>query len=382
MRICLIVPGFSSSESDWCIPALLDWVSRLASDAEPWVLALRYPFDAGSYSVFGAQVHALGFADRRGGARALLAGRAVAAVLGQHRREPFDVIHGLWADEAGFLATACGGLIRRPSVVSVMGGEPVWIADVGYGLLGNRVSRWVVRRSLRRAVEVTVGSAWLEPKVAAVSGRLGVHRLPLGVEVARFSVDGPVADLNGDPVLLNVASLTPVKDQRTLIRAFAIVSRRLPGAHLHIVGEGSLGPELEALAGECGVAKSVTLHGQVPHHDLPPLYRAADLNVVSSRFESQGMTVLEAAACGTATVGTAVGVLPELGDGVRTVPVGDAPALATELLAVIGGPSLVEAMGRSALRVVHERFTLDYCTRGFLDLYNHLVCGAFSEEPR
>ena len=64
MKICLITPGFSAAESDWCIPALHHFVRRLARDHQVWVVALRYPHEAGSYRFFRARVRALGGADR------------------------------------------------------------------------------------------------------------------------------------------------------------------------------------------------------------------------------------------------------------------------------------------------------------------------------
>jgi glycosyltransferase involved in cell wall biosynthesis len=132
---------------------------------------------------------------------------------------------------------------------------------------------------------------------------------------------------------------------------------------------------LESRARKSRLEDSVTFHGDVPHDELPQFYRAADLNIVSSRFESQGMTVLEAASCGIPTVGTEVGILPEIGEGVRTVPVNDPPALAAELLEILRDRSSLAAAGRSAQTVVRARFTLDRCTDGFINLYGRCVNG-------
>jgi glycosyltransferase involved in cell wall biosynthesis len=66
---------------------------------------------------------------------------------------------------------------------------------------------------------------------------------------------------------------------------------------------------------------------------LPDLYRKADLFAVSSRFESQGMAALEAAACGCVVAGTAVGVVPEL--TAECVAPGDSEALAEAIVASV-----------------------------------------------
>jgi glycosyltransferase involved in cell wall biosynthesis len=372
MRICLIVPGFSASESDWCIPVLRDLVSWLGGRHRVWLLALRYPYRSDTYSVFDTAVRSLGAGHGTGTRRALMFGRAVAAVVGEHRRAPFDVVHGLWADEAGYLATICGRWIGRPAVVSVMGGELVGLPDIGYGVQLGRTGRILVRRSLRFASVVTIGSAILERSAVSSGGRPRFRRLPLGVDCERFSPDGEIADLAGAPRLLHVASLSPIKDQRTLLRAFARVAGRMPEARLHIVGDGALGSELEDRASRLEVAQRVVFHGAVPHDRLPPLYRAADLHVMSSRFESQGMTALEAAACRTPTVGTAVGILPELTGGVRTVPVGNPEALAAELLSLLESPTELAEMGRVAQALVMRQYTLERCASRLEDLYREV----------
>lgn len=330
----LITPGFSADEGDWGIPALRNLAAELARSGEIRILTLHYPYREGSYDVGRARVHPLGGANARGRRRAQLLLRALTWTVAEHRRRPADVLHGLWADEAGAVAVAAGRLLGIPAVVSLLGGELVSLADIGYGGLSSRLARRLLPRTLRLAGRVTVGSASLE-RLAAPYVRPGrLVRLPLGVDPALHRPDAPPAPLDGKVRLLSVASLTPVKDHATLLSALA----RVPHAHLHIVGDGPSRSELTRQAEALGVGQRVTFHGEIPHDRLPGYYCAADLLVVSSRYESQAMVALEAAACGCPVVGTAVGLLPEL-PGARVVPVGDAAALAEAIIAALSQPA-------------------------------------------
>lgn len=377
LRIGLIVPGFSADETDWCIPALRDLVRELAVRHQVQVFALRYPHQRGSYRVEGARVHAFGGALARRGARVGLLGRAVAHVAGEHRRRPMDVLHGMWADEPGLVAVTVARLSGVPALVSLMGGELAGLPESGYGGQLSRVNRAVTRHVLRRASRVTAGSAYLCRLAASQPLRHPVARLPLGVDTRRFRPDpepGEETPFRGrGPQLLSVASLSPVKDQETLLQALALAVPRVPEIHLHLVGDGPLRGDLEAQAAALGLSGKVTFHGSVPHHRLPPYYRGADLCVLSSRHESQGMVVLEAAACGRTTVGTAVGILPELAPATQAVPVGDARGLADALVALLREPSSLAIRGRRALGAVREGYALERSVADLCSLYGTLL---------
>jgi glycosyltransferase involved in cell wall biosynthesis len=376
MRIMLITPGFSADEDDWRMPAVRNLAAELARRGDLRILALHYPYRKGSYAVTGARVHALGGANKRGLRRAWLLLRAVAWTIGEHRRRPADVLHGLWADEAGAVAVAAGRLLRIPAVASLTGGELVALPDIGYGGGLSRLGRRITPQALRHATRVTAGSASLErlatPHVP--TGRL--VRLPLGVDTELFSPGPPLAAreplADGAVRLLCVASLTPVKDHATLLRALARIADQVPGVQLHLVGDGPLRTELALQADALGVARRVSFHGAVPHDRLPHYYRAADLLVLSSRYESQAMVALEAAACGCPVVGTAVGVLPEL-PCARVVPVGDAAALADAIAAAVserGAPATPEDGSREAVRA---EFGLERTVEELCSLYRQVL---------
>ena len=90
-------------------------------------------------------------------------------------------------------------------------------------------------------------------------------------------------------------------------------------------------PDLEASIAGTALAGRVRFAGQLPRDEMPARYRSATLLAVTSRHEGQSMVAVEAAASGLPVVGTRVGVLPDLGDGATTVPVGDEAGLADAL---------------------------------------------------
>lgn len=374
MKIGIVVPGFSAHEQDWCIPALLKLVRELARGNELHVFALRYPHQRSVYTVYGAAVHALGGGQARDLARLPLLARALGSIYAEHRRKRFDMLHALWADEPGWVAVTAGRFLRVASVITLLGGELVGFADIGYGSQLSAVNRRMVRWSLRGGKAVTVGSSTLHrlAKPYVEPGRL--HRIPIGVDTALFQPNGKgPLELEGRFKLLHVASLVPVKDQKTLLRAFALIKEKLRGARLHIVGSGPLEGELRRLGESLGISNDITFHAHVLHDRLPGFYRAADLCVLASRHEGQEWVTQEAAACGRSTVGTRVGVVPDLEPATRAVAVGDAVALAEAVVDLARRPDLLREKGRAAREVVEHSYTLSLTTRNLNACYRELA---------
>lgn len=370
MNVGIVVPGFSASESDWCIPALASLVRRLAERHRVRVFALRYPYENARYAVSGAEVHALGGARARGLARISLLRRAVSSIGREHRREPFDVLHAIWADEPGYVAVTAARALGIPSVVTLFGGELVALESIGYGGLLSRLNRLLVARALARASRVTAGStASAERARPWRTARL----LPIGVDLERFH-PGERQDslIDGAPRLLHVASLVPVKDQATLLEAFARIHRVLPRATLNVVGEGPLEGSLRRLSRELGIENAVVFHGAVRHEELPFYYRSSDLLVMSSLHEGQELVVLEAGACGRTTVGTRVGVVPDLEPATIAVRPKDPGALAGAVRIALADPCRLREMETLVRRNVVERYALSATVSSFTDLYAEL----------
>jgi glycosyltransferase involved in cell wall biosynthesis len=305
--------------------------------------------------------------------------RGVRAVTTLNRRRPIDVVHALWADEAGAIATTAARMIDRPSIVSIMGGELTALPDIGYGAALGRGGRWTVRAALRRADMITVGSTYLrlqaEPHVGADEPRL--HDQPLGVDLATFY---PADTPPPSQTVLFAGSLEPVKDPELAVGAFAALAESHPDARLVVVGSGSLRGRLAALASDLGVSDRVDLVGRVSRDRMPEIYRAASVLLITSRHEAQSMVAVEAAASGVPVVGTDVGVLFDLGDGARIVPdvaranpIVSEHDLARELARILDDSAEAARMRIAAREIAAARYDLALTCAAVLDRYATLV---------
>ncbi len=118
---------------------------------------------------------------------------------------------------------------------------------------------------------------------------------------AKEPVDHPWITNRENPIILGVGRLTPQKGFDTLIRSLAILRSSIP-ARLIILGEGELRNSLTSLAESLGISEYLHMPG---HESNPYRYmRAADVFVMSSRWEGPGHVLIEAQAIGTPAVST------------------------------------------------------------------------------
>jgi mannosylfructose-phosphate synthase len=117
--------------------------------------------------------------------------------------------------------------------------------------------------------------------------------------------------------ILALGRLATNKGYDLLIEAFAITAARVPDVDLQLAVGGAkmdkqekkILADLKERTSVLGLTKRVKFTGFISDADLADYYRAADLFVLSSRYEPFGMTAIEAMACGTPTVVTVHGGL-------------------------------------------------------------------------
>ena len=317
----------------------------------------------GRWLLEGAHVHNLGL-PRTGW-------RAVRMILAEHRGAPFQVVHSIWAGACGALAVGVAALLRVPSVVHVAGGELVALADIDYGgclTWRGRVREYAV---LRKATRVTCAST---PIIELVAKRgVKAQRLPLGVDLRRWPLRSPVRRRREEPArFVHVASLNGVKDQTTLMQALRHLADRGRAFHVDVVGEDTLNGKVQAMSAELGIAERVRFHGFLTQRQLRPIVEAAHVALISSRHEAGPLVLLEAAAAGVPTVGTAVGHVAEWSpQAALAVPCGDPIAFADALELVLDDEDLRMRLAHEAMRRA-EREDADQTARACNDLYRCL----------
>ena len=151
------------------------------------------------------------------------------------------------------------------------------------------------------------------------------------------------------PLVVACGRLVHQKGFDVLIDAFLSVRDRADGATLWILGQGPLRPLLEAQVSRLGLDDAVVFQG---FQSNPfSFMAAADVFVLSSRFEGFGNVVAEAMACGTATVATdcpyGPGEIIENGTSGVLVPVEDREALADALCQVLADAELRSQLARA-----------------------------------
>lgn len=179
------------------------------------------------------------------------------------------------------------------------------------------------------------------------------------------------------PRVLFVGRLMKDKKINVLIKAMSLVCAQRE-AHLLLVGRGDQQTELQHLAEEQCVKDRVHFLGFVSEEDLPALYRASDLFVITSISEVQSIPTLQAAATALPIVAADAAALPELvKDGVNgfLVPPDDIASTAQAILRVVSDPVLAENLGQASLDVGKEHAEQRSFER-YEEFYKTVVFGA------
>lgn len=238
-----------------------------------------------------------------------------------------------WAYPDGWAAVKLGQSVGIPVVIQCHGSDVLLLDQVP-----------ARKRPTIHAVSAAEGVVAVSQDIARNLMVLGVNSERIrviydGVDLSKFQPASKVAArerlgiTGGDPVVLFVGNLVPVKAVDVLLAACGQLEREKFPVQLFVIGDGPLRSKLAAQAEALGLKERVQFVGSIPHEQLPVWFQASDLFVLPSRSEGVPTVLLEASACRTPWIASRVGGIPEIENlGLSMLVTPDRP---TELAAAI-----------------------------------------------
>jgi glycosyltransferase involved in cell wall biosynthesis len=265
-----------------------------------------------------------------------------------HGRRRYDLVHGFWGFPCGFLAVVIGKLFRLPSIAGMQGGEAASIPDIAYGDMRRQPLRALTLWTLNNATTVTALTRFQREQLTRFGfRRRDVAIIPHGVETNRFT--STRTHTAASPFrFLHVANLNPVKDQATLLYAFNCIAQHVD-ARLRIIGPDYLDGAIQQLCEALSLRDKVEFLGQILQSELPQHYNWADIFLLTSRYEAQGVVIAEAFASGTVVCGTHVGLIHDCDDFATASPIGEHEALADNVINLLNDPCRFETCRSNGL---------------------------------
>jgi glycogen(starch) synthase len=204
-----------------------------------------------------------------------------------------------------------------------------------------------------------------------------VRIVPNGVDIEKFKpMDTKEVrqqfGLGKEPCVLFVGSLIPRKGLPFLVEAAKKVVRIQADTKFVIVGDGPLRNQLYDSLKTANLSGNFKFLGNLKDNVLSAIYNCADVFVLPSIQEGQGIVLLEAQASGKPVVAFDIGGVNETLQNKETgllVKQGDVDALADALLKLLTDKALREKMGSNGRKFVSENYTWDICAQKMLKVY-------------
>ncbi len=224
------------------------------------------------------------------------------AILKKHKIDIINIYSGTYLTLLSFLAAKALGI---PVVMSMHSQPENLTSNIGIKspLFEKYFSKFIVGIcNMSDAVQVPSDFAYrllarngIKRKVEVISNGIDLNVFNPNADYSAFSEK---FHLKGKKIVLYVGRLMEEKNVETLIKSFPIVSEKVKNAVLVIVGDGFLRKKLSKLAKSLGISDKVVFTGRIPEECLNMPFAAAELFVLPSLVELQGIVILEAMASG------------------------------------------------------------------------------------
>jgi glycosyltransferase involved in cell wall biosynthesis len=277
-----------------------------------------------------------------------------------------DVIHA-HVYSSGVPAVLIGKVYKIPVVITEhFSGFP-------RGLVRG-IERLKAKFALEHAALVCPVSEDLKRHIESYRIRAKFQVIPNVVNTSLFypSEENPQKRKSGKKYILLVAMLNPIKGVPYLLKALAMLKEKRNDFILDIIGDGPNRAEYEKLAHRLDIAKVVHFHGLKTKQEIAEFMKRCDFFVLPSLFETFGVVLIEAMACGKPVIATNIGgpkeiVTEEVG---KLVSPGNAGALAQAIDFMLD--HYQEYDPKRIVEHVRERYSYEAVGRQWNKLYKEV----------
>lgn len=295
---------------------------------------------------------------------------------------PYDVVHAHY-----WLSGMAGGILSERWGVPLIASfhtlarvkELIGDTEPAEPPVRTEGETYVINAAARVIASTELERAQLTELYGAAPDRVAV--VPPGIDLELFRPEGRDAarrrmGFGAEPTVVFVGRLQPLKGAHVALQTMARLRRMVPDARLVIAGDDSPRgrgerARLRLTARRLGIGANVTFMDPLPHEELPTLYRAADALILPSASESFGLVALEASACETPVVASAVGGLRLIvrdGETGYLVPGRDPDGFAAALSRILADPRVRRRLGGNGVRLA-RRYPWSATARGLLEAY-------------
>ena len=374
MNVCFISRRFFPAISGMSVYAL-NLLRELVGAGHTVTMISQYRGDAFGMRVYGGGppppvpgVRVIGLeqlGEQDGGDFERDVAAMVDAIVTEHRRAPFDVLHAQYGYPCGWAALLASRITGVPTVVSIQGGDGHWVGSCC------ETHRLAMTRVLDHAGAVLIGC---ESFAQEVVDRLGTARgrftlVPGAVDVDRFTPGDHVDD---PPIILYHGRVDARKGVLDLLAAAQQLAETGDHFRLLISGIGPTSDETAASIPLMGLQNHVEMTGYVDYADVPEVYRRASIFASPTYAEGFSNTILEAMASRMAVVSCrSVGVVDCIRDGengLLTEP-GDRDGLAHALRRVLRDPVLRAHLADAAWHECRRVYSWSRVGQQIMDVY-------------
>ena len=288
------------------------------------------------------------------------------------RGKKFDIIHVHWPFPQAIWGYVVSRIYRVPMVITFHGAE-VLLAKKFFFV------KYFLRHSLRNAAAITCNSSFTAGRVRELGVDRTIEVIPYGVTV---DVKPRAEEKESQQIdLLYAGRLIERKGVEYLLKAMPQVRESID-AHLHVVGDGDILPQLEQLANELRIGDHVTFHGFVSNAELENQYRQADVFVLPAiedrrgDTEGLGVVLVEAISYLTPVVASNVGGIVDIvkdGETGLLVEQKNPEKLAAAIVRIVEDQELREKVVAGGLQHVQSYLDWGRITDHLMSVYRSVL---------